>query len=212
MIDVLNYKESNVKSKKREEILKKSMDIFINEGIYAPTMKEIAKKCGVSLRSLYYYYQNKEDLAVDIQLLCMHEYNNSVYKNYDGNKSAHELMSEIIYRQVDMLQSNAKLIKYITVFDYYFINSYPNDKYVNYLEKMLVESLYDELIEKARTDNTIELHGADPTVIFASTAQCILGYAQKIIYREKAMLTEKRETKGDLNVLANMLVCALKKR
>jgi len=50
------------KEKARERILEAALRIFSQKGYYETRMEDIAEKLGVSKRTLYLYYKNKEEL------------------------------------------------------------------------------------------------------------------------------------------------------
>ncbi len=211
MNDILNYDESNVKSKKRKAILDKSINIFIREGIHPVKMSDIANECGISLRSLYYYYPSKEYLAVDIQIICMSTFTKIIngfdfLSNVDYDKFSNYLDS--IYHVID---DNQKNIKFITVFDYYFYNAYPNEKYINFLKTKLTNNFIFNDSDTAIYTNTIDFLDEDPHVFFTTIIQSMLAYAQKIIYREKAMLSEDVESRGELRIYLKLIKKAIKK-
>ena len=47
-------------------IIKKANDIFLNKGIKVSSMDNIALECGISKKTLYKYFLNKEDLVNEI--------------------------------------------------------------------------------------------------------------------------------------------------
>lgn len=44
-------------------ILERSANMFFNYGIQNISMDDIAKKCGVSKKTIYKYFENKDDLV-----------------------------------------------------------------------------------------------------------------------------------------------------
>lgn len=48
--------------KKKDKIIAQSLELFFNFGIQHITMDDIAKKCGVSKKTIYKYYESKSDL------------------------------------------------------------------------------------------------------------------------------------------------------
>ncbi|AOW19755.1 TetR/AcrR family transcriptional regulator [Urechidicola croceus] len=50
--------------KKRDEIIGQSLDLFFKFGIQCITMDDIANKCSVSKKTIYKYFQNKDDLLM----------------------------------------------------------------------------------------------------------------------------------------------------
>jgi len=212
MTDILKYKESLIKSKKRKEIIKKSMNIFIREGIHTVKMSDIALETGISLRSLYYYYNNKQKLAVDIQIICMNSFNAFFDIELDEKDTGYEQLSSVLTKFHKNIMDNQKIIKFITAFDYHFFNSYPGNKYNKFLSTQKNNSIINKILEKGVLDNSIEFYGEDPLLVFTTVFQSMLSYSQKLIYREKAMLSEDISSKGDLSIFNRMLLSSMKKR
>ena len=211
MKNILNYDESNVKNKNRCLIIEKARDLFISEGIHVPTMKDIANAAGISLRSLYDYYQTKDHLAIDIQIVTMSLIDSS-FSNYQYNPSKTAFQNlqyviEIVYKD---LLDNQKAIKYITAFDYYFYNSYPDNRYNIYLNSLKSSTVPMKIIEHAIKDESIRFYHDDPMLTLMTIFQSLLTYAQKIIYSEKAMLSEDISGKGDLAIFKEVILNGLK--
>lgn len=211
MNEILNYDESNTKQTKRKDIIRTSMKIFIREGIHTVTMADLAKESNISLRSLYYYYSTKQDLAVDIQIICMDQY--TYFRDLEVNelKTAYELLEEYFSIILTFINENQSVVKYITAFDYYFHNEYPNEKYSQFLTKIYNSSYMLGLMKKS-TDNSVELFGEDYELVLTSVIQAFLAYSQKIIYREKAMMSENKNLRGNLELYSKIMLSSLKKR
>jgi len=211
MFDNLDYLESKTKQNKRTDILQKAMNLFIRDGIHKVTMQEIAKHSGISIRSLYYYYSNKEDLAVDIQISVFGSNMMQSYEEDTSQLTAYELLCKFKDNLLVFINNNPKAIKYIAAFDFYFYNSYPSDKYLVHLEKIQSNAFSSEIIRKAELDNSIDDKGYSILVIISTLFHSIMAYSQRIIYREKAMLLEKAGDKGSLELHAQLLIESLKK-
>lgn len=48
--------------KRKQEILKKSLDLFIEEGYEDVTFQKIADRCGITRTTLYIYFNNKREI------------------------------------------------------------------------------------------------------------------------------------------------------
>jgi len=205
----LNYNDTPIKAKKRNEILNKSINIFIREGIGKLKMRDIAKECNISLRSLYYYYSNKEDLAIDVQIKCMSSFTNMVNNISITEKVDYNQFCEYLDNMYNIIIEKEKEIKFITAFDYYFYNSYPNEKYSTFLKTALTDNFIFKK-EYIIDFESINFHGEDPNTFLITIIQSFLAYAQKIIYREKAMLSENIKSKGELRIFVKIIKEAIK--
>jgi len=104
--------QSSVKDKelietRRKEIVNAAVDLFVRKGFHRTTIREIAKKFGMSVGTLYEYIRTKEDILI---LVC--DYINtavrvrvspSVEITLDSTKSLKNAI-EIYYRIMDELQ------------------------------------------------------------------------------------------------------------
>ena len=48
--------------KRKEEILQKSIEIFVSEGYKNVTIQKIADHCGITRTTLYIYFKNKHEI------------------------------------------------------------------------------------------------------------------------------------------------------
>ena len=48
--------------KRRQMILKRAMDVFVDEGYEDATYQKIADRCGIQRTTLYLYFKNKQDI------------------------------------------------------------------------------------------------------------------------------------------------------
>lgn len=198
MVDLLQYVESPVKQRKRFEILTKTQDIVIREGLYPITMSDIAHEIGISKRSLYYYYKNKEELAIDVQIMVMTEYIYGMEFDVDHSLSGYEQLLQLTEYLSERVKRYTKEIKYITAFDYYFFNGYPDEKYSQFLKTINEDLALVSILEKGVEDGTLRLPSEDIHTFAMTVYQSVFAYAQKLTYREKSMLSEEPERRGDL--------------
>lgn len=104
--------QSSVKDKelveiRRKEIVNAAVDLFVRKGFHKTTIREIAKKFGMSVGTLYEYIRTKEDILI---LVC--DYINSAVRirvkpsveiTQDSTKNLKNAI-EIYYRIIDELQ------------------------------------------------------------------------------------------------------------
>ena len=103
--------------KRQKEILKKALDVFIDDGFESATFQKIAERCGITRTTLYLYFKNKRDIfnysikqfltkvEEDIKLIMADTTLNSV------EKISHVLM--VIFQ---LLEENRRLLT--VVLDY----------------------------------------------------------------------------------------------
>lgn len=139
-LSVLEYKESRTLEKKRKEILLSARSLFNREGIEQTSMKMIADEASITRRSLYNYYDSKESVAIDVQILSMKEID--FYKIWDVDRHDNfvtrivERFPLIVRRALSEQRSH---FLFINRFDTYFNKGYPNDKYIRFIRREMEE-------------------------------------------------------------------------
>lgn len=204
---ILNYTESKTKVLKRKSILTNTRKLFIENGIHSYTMKQIAQANDISLRSLYYYYRSKDELAIDIQIVTFEEYYNLTTQIDFEDNSGYNLLKKYMYNIINIINNNQHLIEYITVFDYYFYEGYPTDKYSNYINNFNNSKEFKILYDKLLEDETIDCDTSNVSTILSTMLQSMIAYAGRIIYREKAFKeTNQYKNTGDLKLFVDILL------
>lgn len=212
MNELFNYRESPVKEAKRKEIILGAKLIFIDRGIHYVTMKDIASACNVSLRSLYYYYLSKEDLAVDVMIFAMTELGDIFSTGYDDGLNAYENLAVMLHHLGNQLNQRKDVIKYITAFDFYFFKSYPNERYSTFLKSFQQNNEIAKIVETSLIDHSIDYHKRNPYELLSSIMQALLAFAQKMIYREDVVIREQLPGYGDYSIIIQFYLDALKAR
>lgn len=108
-----------------ERILKTAIVSFFQHGIRSVKMDDIANKLGISKRTLYEIYSNKEELLLECVRMQENEFDSHV-KQY-GNESGHSVMDIIIEFYKYQMEYVAKvsplfyeeLQRYHNVIDFY---------------------------------------------------------------------------------------------
>lgn len=96
--------------KRRQEILQRALDVFIDEGYEDVTFQKIADRCGITRTTLYIYFKNKREIflwsikqlteSLEVQLL-------EVVK--DENLSSQAALKKIFHIIIQVCQANPKL-------------------------------------------------------------------------------------------------------
>ncbi|MBK6984973.1 MAG: helix-turn-helix transcriptional regulator [Bacteroidetes bacterium] len=72
----------------QEKILKSSLELFFKYGIKRVTMDDIAKELGMSKKTIYQFYKEKDDL---VNQLCIVEMKKQecIFKNIEEQSRSH---------------------------------------------------------------------------------------------------------------------------
>lgn len=96
--------------RRRQEILQKSLDVFIEEGYEDATFQKIADRCGITRTTLYIYFKNKHEIFLESikELLSELEISlTDVIK--DKSKNAETTLRQILRTIITRCGENPKL-------------------------------------------------------------------------------------------------------
>lgn len=149
--EILGYSDSRTLERKRNDILESAKELFTERGIEKTSMQMIAEKAGITRRSLYNYYDSKEQIAVDVQIINLMEI--SFFSNWDYRKwnSGEEGLYEAFIDNLEKALGPFRMhYLFINRFDTYFNQGYPDGRYVDFLQGEF-EKLYGESNGKEKT-------------------------------------------------------------
>ncbi|HSC54724.1 MAG TPA: TetR/AcrR family transcriptional regulator [Phnomibacter sp.] len=97
----------------QELILKKSFELFGRYGIRSVTMDEVASQCGISKKTVYQHYTDKDHLVSSIMMsmISQSEQKCGMYQRESEN-AIHEL-----FQSLDMLQEMFEGINPVMIYD-----------------------------------------------------------------------------------------------
>ena len=96
--------------KRKQEILQKSLDVFIEEGYEDATFQKIADRCGITRTTLYIYFKNKHEIFLGSIKELLSEVEIALKKIMaDSSLSAEEALRKILATLTDACESNKKL-------------------------------------------------------------------------------------------------------
>lgn len=142
-----SIKDSNLVEKRRNQIVKASIQLFKQKGFTKTTTREIAEASGFSIGTLYEYVRTKEDVL----LLVFDTINSNVYDRLEEvidikNRSLENLLKviEAYYRLTDQLQEEVLIL-------YQELKSLPQDQREKVLQKEveMVDKVKEAIIASA---------------------------------------------------------------
>ncbi len=96
--------------KRKQEILQKSLDVFIEEGYEDATFQKIADRCGITRTTLYIYFKNKHEIflgSIKELLSGLEESLKDVIT--DKTKNAETTLRQILNTIITQCEGNSKL-------------------------------------------------------------------------------------------------------
>ncbi|MDR0399335.1 MAG: TetR/AcrR family transcriptional regulator [Treponema sp.] len=100
--------------KRRQNILKKALDVFVDEGFEDATFQKIADRCAITRTTLYIYFKNKKEIfnySIKQFLSTVEADLNKV--RADANLSRVDKIIQVLSRIIDLLEKNRRLLSVI---------------------------------------------------------------------------------------------------
>jgi len=96
--------------KRKQEILQKSLDVFIEEGYEDATFQKIADRCGITRTTLYIYFKNKHEIFLGSikELLSEVEIALKAIMT-DSNLNSEQALRKVLETLTDACEHNKKL-------------------------------------------------------------------------------------------------------
>ena len=95
--------------KRKQEILQKSLDVFIEEGYEDATFQKIADRCAITRTTLYIYFKNKHEIFLGSIKELLSELELSLTKIVNEKNSSEKTLRAILNSIVDQCEKNPKL-------------------------------------------------------------------------------------------------------
>ncbi len=195
-IDILEYGDSRTLNKKRKEILSVSRELFIEFGIEQASMKLIADKARITRRSLYNYYDSKEQIAIDVQILNLKDMNffetwGCVLISIDLQETLKRI-PEIAKKAMGEHKFHYILISKL---DSHFNQGYPDSKYPDFLRKEVAAAYPDVYIDYNPLDYRVEWFHAN----------LLLAYIQRLATRNKSASLSYSDVQSEIELLAKLI-------
>ena len=207
---LINREESRTKKKNRQRILDSARVLFLNKGLHSTTMQDIADKAQVERRTLYNYYDNKELLAMDLQVGYLNALNEA-WIVVDPSLSGFDQARILLTSFCDYCIEHPDLINFTVQFDHYFRDSYDNADYEAFMK--------DHISKRSEFSKTLKIGMADGSIFIdphlvdktANTIiQAIMGLAQRVIYREDIYKKEHNMDREDIRLMVDVILFGLK--
>jgi len=100
--------------KRRREILKKALDVFMEEGFEDVTFQKIADRCGITRTTLYIYFKNKRDIFnYSLKQFLQILESDIVGIGKKSNLSYSERLIDVMIIIIERLEENNRLLSVI---------------------------------------------------------------------------------------------------
>jgi AcrR family transcriptional regulator len=116
--------------KRRQEILKKALDVFVDEGFENATFQKIASRCGITRTTLYIYFKNKKDIFnYSLKELLQRVEQDILGVRKDQTLGSIEKLTRVIALIFERLEKNKQLLSVVLNYLLYLSKSDSNPDY-----------------------------------------------------------------------------------
>lgn len=162
-----NTRSSNVRRKRKKVIVDTAYEMFLENGISATSMNDIAEKCEISRRTIYNYFDNKTDLLCYLMNRLTDKIDDEFHLDYNKDKTGLENLSLLLRTNFKSYYKYMKEFHFIAQVRIYISYIEPenlrnkqlkrrNNIFVNEIEEILEKGLMDDSI-KIKEFNLFEL-------------------------------------------------------
>lgn len=103
--------------KRRQEILEKSLDVFMEEGYEDVTFQKIADRCGITRTTLYIYFKNKREIFLwSIKQLLSTLEEVLIKIATDTSISTEKVLKDMLFFIFDQCKQNRKLFSVLLTY------------------------------------------------------------------------------------------------
>lgn len=209
-IDILGYDETKTKKKNRKKLLENLLNFAVKKGNSVSQLTEFEAYSDMSRRTVYNYYQNANELLIDLQIVVLNTYRDISEYEINQELDGYENLERCFNTIVEKTYENSDLLIYMDIFDNHFNDVYPDEKYMDYIRFINAdETILERIIIMGIDDGTIKDFGST-SEISKSITRTIMDSVTRNIYRARSFDTDKNEKKSNVEALAQILLSGLK--
>lgn len=139
--------------KRKDEILKATLEIIFKQGYHSLTIRSIARKINISEAAVYRHFESKEEILSEI---CNPIFTQNPFWNKNIlKKDSFELLQQIMMQQLNILIDNPFLSAILFQEDIF--GEYPKIKEKFNTHRLERERIIKEIIRKGQKDGIISL-------------------------------------------------------
>jgi AcrR family transcriptional regulator len=212
IIDV-NYDESKTKYIQRNTILNQAFRLFIDKGIQNVTMQDIAEASSIQRRTLYYYYNNKEALAVELINCFMGESKKLLLHIPNYLDTGYARLEYIFHTFLDYMLNNEDVVLFTVQTDYYFQKNYGETngiKGMMFTDDFIEPTFLSELRHGIEDGSIKKQYAHKMDEVFFVLLSSIFSLAQRLLFREDIIKMESGYDRKSISVLIDVLLSGLK--
>lgn len=176
-------------------IIHMAKETFLENGFFNTVMDDIAEKSGLTRRTLYRYFATKEDLAYEVTIKLINDWNTyqkAVFKDLEG--SGIEKLEKFLNYLIDYMSNRMDVMRYLGEFDFYFkdenLFKASTDSITRFNDIILQsDGLLWKIIRLGQEDKSI-IKEIDLPLTVATISNVLWSFAQRIAIRGKTIKEE----------------------
>ncbi|MEG0283321.1 MAG: TetR/AcrR family transcriptional regulator [Erysipelotrichales bacterium] len=173
---------SRTKSKRRIKIVETAYEMFIENGISSTSMNDVAEQCGITRRTIYNYFESKNDLLNYLMLEKTEKVDPDFHLTFDESLSGVENLRKVLQINFESYYKHMKDFLFITQVRTelsYRLNKRLNDPRSYKMHQAFISEI-EEVIKRGQDDGTIKKLDLDPHSIARMLYQSLYGYLSNI--------------------------------
>lgn len=186
---------TKAKDKQKANILENAAMVFLEKGMFETSMEDIAGSSGVTRRTLYRYFETREELAHEVLLQMMEKWNRIICEKYARlTGSGIEQLERFLFSLINYMKDHRDFMRFTGEFDFYFKDDRsfrPHDDLLKRFEGTLhlSEELIGTIINRGVEDGSIQNDG-DMNLLVYTITNVLWSFGQRIAIRGKGIEEE----------------------
>lgn len=124
---------------KKQNLIQSALELFALKGYDGVSVRDIAKRAGVSEAALYKHFKGKEDLALSIFNMIIKEYSNRLLSIKENPTSAVDKLCAIVECTYDLYEMYPAEIRFALLSQYNFWDSLKTEIKPHFIIKTILE-------------------------------------------------------------------------
>ena len=198
---------SQTKEKQLQNILEAAEQCFIEQGIALTTMKDIAQRADIYRRTLYNYFQSKEDVA-----FAIHQKYNEVAFVYSESEvgSGYEQLHALLHDVFDHLETFLPYIRFEIQYEFFMHGTDHNEAYIKAGMNQALIHAFKTVLTRGLGDKSLHLPDPDVDMTVYALLQMVIGYLQRVVHRETIFVEEVGFSRKHWEIAISVMLRGLK--
>jgi len=168
---------------------------FLERGLFATSMGDVAIRACLTRRTLYRYFDSKEELAFEVACEIMHAWNLQqarMYRSLRGNGL--KRLKGFLMKLTRYLSAHDEIMKFMGEFDFYFNDDSPfspdQDVMLRYAAlSRESDTMMGEILSSGIADGSMK-PGIDVGMAVSSISNILWGFGQRLAARRRRLREE----------------------